>query len=661
MKQYRYPGAQPFSTSQRGIFFGRDKDIEALFELISLEQLVVFYSKSGLGKSSLINAGLLPKARESSAMYPLAIRFGAYMPGITNEMPLDMLTARAAGDGSILLDRILSKENSIWYHLKSHLLQNPGQDGFLLIFDQFEELFTYPDEQIAAISQTLAELFFKTIPQRFRKAIEEKLATDPKYFSSSDLKALHQQVPVKVLLAIRSDRMSELNKLKDYLPQILQNCYELDALSEERAEDAIMLPAYLKEDHFISNPFDYSEGAMEKILGFLTQDRSQKVESFQLQVLCQAIERRVINQQLTVVRGEDLGDLNSIYKNYYDDQIDLIGDEKAKLAARRLIEEGLIFEEEERRINLYEGQIFKSFGVPSQLLSQLVDSHLLRAEPSLQGGFTYELAHDSLVAPILASKEKRKREEEKRQAEQQLQQEKERLQKEQKKRNQARLAAILGFLLFLVAGAGLVFAVQSQQEAKKSEARANRALSVADSQRIELQKLYKNQDSLLQSLYESFIVSGKNYMANNQFSEAVDEFSNALQLRPESEEARALIEECKKTAGNKLVFDRLIKSGDLALQKKEILLALREFSAARNLNINFNTNQQAEGKLNQARGMALPVIQDRLNRALQFIDEGDCTTAKTFLTEIDSLLPYFPSGQASEERQKLTGLKKRCG
>ena len=82
-----------------------------------------------------------------------------------------------------------------------------------------------------------------------------------------------------------------------------------------------------------------------------------------------------------------------------------------QLPARRLIEEGLVFEEEERRLSLYEGQIFKTYKIQPETLQKLVDAHLLRAEPSLSGGYTYELSHDTLVAPVLKAKRLRLEEE----------------------------------------------------------------------------------------------------------------------------------------------------------------------------------------------------------------------------------------------------------
>ena len=84
----RYPGVKPFETSERALFFGRDRDIEDLLDLIWLEKLVVLFGKSGYGKSSLINAGILPEISEEAV--PIVVRLGSYVAGQTPS-PLDNL------------------------------------------------------------------------------------------------------------------------------------------------------------------------------------------------------------------------------------------------------------------------------------------------------------------------------------------------------------------------------------------------------------------------------------------------------------------------------------------------------------------------------------------------------------------------------------------
>ncbi|MDH3603456.1 MAG: hypothetical protein OEU26_27915, partial [Candidatus Tectomicrobia bacterium] len=59
-----------------------------------------------------------------------------------------------------------------------------------------------------------------------------------------------------------------------------------------------------------------------------------------------------------------------------------------------------------RRLSLHEEDIAKRFRVPSNALAELVDQHLLRAEPRDTGVY-YELSHDTLVEPVRESQRRR--------------------------------------------------------------------------------------------------------------------------------------------------------------------------------------------------------------------------------------------------------------
>ncbi|MCB0574552.1 MAG: hypothetical protein KDC61_08295, partial [Saprospiraceae bacterium] len=79
----RYLGVQPFKTSDQDLFFGRNEDIENLHDFILLEKLVVLFGKSGYGKSSLLNAGIMPRLldeRQPPAFRfrPIEVRFTDY-------------------------------------------------------------------------------------------------------------------------------------------------------------------------------------------------------------------------------------------------------------------------------------------------------------------------------------------------------------------------------------------------------------------------------------------------------------------------------------------------------------------------------------------------------------------------------------------------------
>jgi len=506
MSQFRYPGAQPFSSQQHNIFFGRDKDSASLFQLIRLEPLVVLYGKSGTGKSSLINAGVMPLIREESDFLPIPIRFGAWIEGKKAE-PVEIAIASLMRENrpETFLDRLHLKEKTLWHVMKNWQISEDGQLNIILIFDQFEELFTYPSEQIQHFKVQLAELLRGQVPQHYRDALEENQKADSLDLGPEQLTLLESPFNLRVLLSIRSDRMSLLDQLSDYLPTILKNCYSLGPLSYEEAEDAILEPAYQK-GNFTVGVFDYEDEAIIQIMNFLTEQGKQEVESFQLQILCHSIEEKVIAEQKTKITPEDLGDMAHIFENYYEDRIQKIEGSAARLAARRLIEEGLIFEEEERRLSLYEGQIHKVFGLDVQILNQLVDAHLVRAEPSLQGGYTYELCHDALVKPILESKKKRK-EEERRIAEDkerrriELEEAERRREMEEKRKRKWALRFALGAsILALITLVVLVFAIRqylyanfAREEAEIARHRTEQAL--LDFQRAEAQNLRDKGDA----------------------------------------------------------------------------------------------------------------------------------------------------------------------
>src|SRR3954464_14501265 len=56
-----YPGTRPFRAGER--LYGREREVTRLFYLLSAERIVVLHSPSGAGKSSLLNAGLVPRLR----------------------------------------------------------------------------------------------------------------------------------------------------------------------------------------------------------------------------------------------------------------------------------------------------------------------------------------------------------------------------------------------------------------------------------------------------------------------------------------------------------------------------------------------------------------------------------------------------------------------
>jgi len=424
MQNKRYPGVRPFEIADKDLFFGRERDLQDLSVLIALEKLVVLFGKSGNGKSSLINAGIIPTITSSIDFYetqfvPIVIRLGSYIEG-TSVTPFETLLTRlnekvADYEGSEFLQSYFT-ELTLWYHFKR---KSGNLSRFLIIFDQFEEFFTYPLLQQDNFKSQLAELLRPDLPQLLRESV--------KSFTKDQRLILAQELEVKVLFSIRSDRMSLLDQMKDKLPAILHKRFELKGLRKEQAREAIEKPAQKLGD-FISPIFSYDPEALNYILQKLSAGEyhsSSDIEAFQLQILCEYIEEKVINGEVSkniVEKFHIEPNFDTIFSNYYNKKIEKIGNFTLQYTARKLLEEVFILEDKktglalrqsfskEYIVNLNNKDMrFFGLNITDSLLDTLVDIFILRRELSSSERIVYEISHDTLLYSILSSKDETKK------------------------------------------------------------------------------------------------------------------------------------------------------------------------------------------------------------------------------------------------------------
>ncbi len=395
----RYPGARPFmdTAADQRLFFGRNRELNDLFYQVLGTSLLVLFGKSGLGKTSLLQAGVFPRLRERELL-PWPVRLNR-----TELPPLELFTTAIAGACQAAgIDYSPGEYSSLWEFFKTavfwrgEVLQTP-----VLVLDQFEEIFTL---QSAAkrqwMARELGELVGSGLPQHLRARLQagEKLPYS-------------EQLPtVKVILSLREDYLGALQELGGDIPRILENRFRLTAMDANQARLAVIEPAGLPQEVlFATRPFRYEDSTVEEMLAFL-RGKTGDIEPFQLQILCRQVEQRVAEEQArgTVDICVDVGYLGgrarmeAILQNFYLDAIRRLVSWRMRNRARDLCEEGLLDAEGHRRI-LEEKDIESRYGVSVPALQTLVDSRLLRKEARLES-FYYELSHDSLAQPVLSSR-----------------------------------------------------------------------------------------------------------------------------------------------------------------------------------------------------------------------------------------------------------------
>ncbi len=235
---YRYPGITPFSEKDQGVFFGRDADIERLYNSILLNQCTVIAGKSGIGKTSLIYAGLKPRIEKKINNTDQDERYFTILPvrvGVwtANEKSSDKSLTLidkvkqfignnpAASTSQEFLAQLPQElKKSLWYKLKQLQFETHDKPNqiFLLIFDQLEELFTYPFAQFKELLNEFKEIMTNNLPDAVREAIEDIEPGEECAFTGAELRIAYNALPVKLLLAIRSDKLNLLNRLREAIP-----------------------------------------------------------------------------------------------------------------------------------------------------------------------------------------------------------------------------------------------------------------------------------------------------------------------------------------------------------------------------------------------------------------------------------------------------------
>ncbi len=594
----RYPGIYNFEKKHKNVFFGRDNDIEKMLTMINVKSLITLNAKSGIGKTSLLEAGVLPRLPQN--FVHLKIRFYGYnkhnpvspVKRITNEIEKRF----EVNDENTILSKINEDEankDTLWYKFKTLQLTDKEEKTYILVFDQFEELFHYPPKEIEEFKNQIHELLHIKLPAKYTNNLRQKSKQFPDIVNRKSLLGLQKKQNLKVIFAVRSDRLSNLNKLSDKLPNIQNNFYELQPLSNEQARQAIENPAKKESEDFSTKPFTFTEEAIDAIVNKLTQERQQPIETTQLQIVCQRIEdiaqeksRQNKDVEITVA---DLPKFQDIFFDFYETSVSKTIE---KSAVQKFIEDQLI--RNRQRISLDE--IICNDYIKPESLKILTNAHLLRAERNSTGGFSYELSHDTLIEPILVSRKQRVEKEEKQRAEaERLEEiriakekaEEERIEREKERKQQRKITKIVG----IAAIVSIAFGIFGFINMKKAQNQLKNA--------VKYQIMGKTKDATQFKNDELFTA------AVGKYEELLEIYQKYPQFEYDSVAVRAKINECKKLDSIKENFDNYMNTADSLIDKLELHLvkeAYENYKKARELDYEYaeKTFKQFNIKLEQA-------------------------------------------------------------
>jgi hypothetical protein len=388
-----YVGLRPFTVEERAFFFGRPSETRIITANLFAAPLTVFYGTSAVGKSSVLQAGVIPqlgKEPKTAVLYFRQWQTDDYLARLKAE-------SRAAiehADGKTLdIDDSLPFDR--W--IEQALEQFRGQLHVLL--DQFEEYLLYHADP------------------------------SPSSFDAELAAAINRRnVGARFLIALRDDGLAKLDRFRKRIPNLLGNTLRLQRLSVSAAKEAIEGPlgVYNKRLAPGQPPVTIEAALVEGVLAQVRADQvstgagvgkgqvqsagaSDEIETAYLQLVMERLwrERTTVNSHQEMRREtlDRLGGAKAIAQQHFDEHLDRLAQEGTDVGDMVVDLFAYLVTPTGTKISQKEEDLIALTKTPAArvkwFLGELVKSRLIRVTDPPE---RYEIFHDALAKPFLDSR-----------------------------------------------------------------------------------------------------------------------------------------------------------------------------------------------------------------------------------------------------------------
>ena len=430
-----YKGLAPYSDSDLDafLFFGRERDRDVIVANLIAARLTVLYGSSGVGKSSVLHAGVAYRLREV-----------AHERNGGPEHAVAVVDAWAGDPIDAILETVdAAREGTLARSLEAWTQQHDAT--LYLILDQFEEYFLYHgDDGGGPLANELADVL-----------------TD-------------RALRVNLLFSLREDALAQLDAFKGRIPNLFANSLRLDRLDRRAARAAMVGPVdryneLVPEDARVAIEPELVEAVLDEVtLGRVdlgtanrgdvpTREGETGIEAPYLQLVMERIweaERDAGSHALRLATLRRLGGAVSIVRSHLERALDTLSPGQRDVAASVF---NHLVTPSGTKIALRAGDLAEYASVRESdlvtVLGTLGRERIVRAvDGAGSGAARYEIFHDVLGDAVLAWRARHE-------AEGRL---------ERERRRHRRALAVVGVAL---AGFGVMTAIAAYALAQRSQAR----------------------------------------------------------------------------------------------------------------------------------------------------------------------------------------------
>ena len=383
-----FPGLAPYKEDDAAFFFGRGPERDLIVANLLSSRLTVVHGPSGVGKSSLLRAGVVPEVRDHAPVAPGGSERAVVL---VDDWKGDSLgTIRAALDAELARRANGAAVEPVPASLLlADALQEYSErmDALLmLVLDQFEEHFLYHPADDDALAREL-----------------------PVALSDPDVRA-------RVVISLREDALAQLSRFQGAAARPFDNLLRLGPMTDERAREAIEEPIRLYGKLHPERPVEPEDGLADHVLGLLHAPepfagsargaavREEGIEPAYLQLVMRRLwDREEAQGSATLRIGtlREMGGVREIVAEHLRENMDRLAAPEQRLMAKAfhylVTPSGA--KVAQRRVDLAKvtGASEAQIGPPLETLSE-DEARILRP---VDDAPSYEVFHDVLCQPVL--------------------------------------------------------------------------------------------------------------------------------------------------------------------------------------------------------------------------------------------------------------------
>lgn len=395
-------------------FCGRNDEIDEMVTLVECNLTTVLYGRSGIGKSSLLEAGVFPRLR-NNGYSPFWIRIDtkdnskSYHQQIidfieeyntyknTNGSPtIDNSTEHCATVDKSIDIRLLTEDDPLkeydgldqlylWHYMHSREFSKSGNPTIpVLVFDQFEEVLLKNKDRAKLLMMQIYQLISSS-----------NILHQDGYNSDDDY---------RIIISLREDYLYLLEEAIDAygLAKLQNNRYRLQPLKVDQAKDIILNAGKTNPfDHYlpVANAVDETEGEAiaDKIIEHSLQTSDRTISTQIISLICHQLYEKVLANEKRTEKILKLKDVES-EKDIESPLTDFYLQKTSCLSAkeRKYIENEMVTDDGMRKPVPYED--FKE-NVPHH--EQLFNDHIVHSyRLALNSGDQVEIIHDQIAKVI---------------------------------------------------------------------------------------------------------------------------------------------------------------------------------------------------------------------------------------------------------------------